>query len=93
MTYEKFKTLCEQIYHFNYNGDDIVVFAKQRYDFEDEYEDFEIIISKNENVPDCYDAIEIDWNDNEVQEDYILDGWCFLHDLLDRVHERREYII
>lgn len=93
MTHEKFKTLCEQIYRYNYNGGDIVIFAKQRYEFETEYEDFEIVISKNENVPDCYDAIEIDWDYNEGQDDYILDGWCHLSDLLYRVHERGDYII
>lgn len=94
MTHEQFETMCEQIYHYNYNGDDIVIFAKQKYDFEDKYENFEIIISKNENVPDCYDAFEIDWDYNEGQDDYILEGWCYLSDLLDKVHERKDiYII
>lgn len=93
MTHEQFKTMCEQIYHFNYDGDDIVIFGKQKYDFECKYEDFEIIISKNENVPECYDAIEINYDYNEGQDDYILEGWCYLSELLDKVHERRDYII
>lgn len=88
MTHEEFKTMCETIYHFNYNGDDIVIFAKQKYDFEDKYEDFEIILSKNENVPECYDAFEINYDYNEGQDDYILDGWCYLDELLYDVHKK-----
>lgn len=93
MTHEQFETMCKQIYHYNYNGDEIVIFAKHKYDFEDEYEDFEIIIHKNESVHDCYEALEIDRDYHEGQNDYILDGWCYLSDLLDKAHERREYLL
>lgn len=56
--------------------------------FEDKYEDFEIIIYKNEIVPDCYDAVKIDWHYNEGQDDSILDGWCFLSDLLSNAYKK-----
>ena len=93
MKHEQFETMVKQIYHYNYYGGEIVVFGKHKYDFEDEYEDFEIILSKDTDVLDGYDSILIDYDYHEGQDDYVLDGWCYLYDLLDKAHEERYYVI
>lgn len=47
----------------------------------DEYFSFEIILSLNEDG-----RIEVDWDYDEGEDDYIIDGWAILSRLLERVH-------
>lgn len=81
MTYEKFVTEIVNLYREESDGTEMVIMARHKYDSEDEYSNFEIILSQNEDG-----LIEADWDYNEGQDDYIIDGWVILSRLLERVH-------
>lgn len=81
MTYEKFVTEIVNLYRKESDGTEMVIMARHKYDFEDEYNSFEIILSENADG-----RIEVDWDYDEGQDDYIIDGWILLDDLLDYVH-------
>lgn len=81
MTYEQFETEIVNLYRKESDGTEMVIMARHKYDFEDEYFSFEIILSQNDDG-----RIEVDWDYDEGQDDYIIDGWILLDDLLDYVH-------
>lgn len=81
MTYEQFETEIVNLYRKESDRTEMVIMARHKYDFEDEYFKFEIILSENDDG-----RIEIDWDYDEGQDDYIIDGWVVLSRLLERVH-------
>lgn len=81
MTYEQFATAIVKLYREESDGTEMVIMARNKYDFEDEYFPFEIILSENEDG-----RIEADWDYDEGEDDYIIDGWIVLDRLLDYIH-------
>ena len=82
MTHKEFERYLTKLFNNFYYGEEIVVFAKHKYTYEKEYENFEIIISKNDN------EMEIDWDYHEGEHEYLIDGWFYLSDLLSKVHKQ-----
>lgn len=60
MTYEQFETEIVNLYRKESDGTEMVIMARHKYDFEDEYFKFEIILSENDDG-----RIEIDWDYDE----------------------------
>ena len=83
MTYEQFAVEIVKLYREESDGTEMVIMARNKYDFEDEYSRFEIILSMNEDG-----RIEADWNYDEGEDDYIIDGWIVLGRLLYRYHKQ-----
>lgn len=83
MTHKQFEQEIDRIYRENSIGEDIVIFGQQKYDFDDDYYAFEIILSLDE-----HGNIEIDWDYNEGEDDYIIDGWLKLNDMLEVLHKK-----
>lgn len=81
MTYEQFEKEIVKLYREKSDGTEMVIMARHKYDFEDEYSRFEIILSENDDG-----RIEVDWDYDEGEDDYIIDGWVILSRLLERVH-------
>lgn len=81
MTYEQFEKEIVKLYREKSDETEMVIMARHKYDFEDEYYSFEIILSENEDG-----HIEVDWDYDAGQDDYIIDGWVILSKLLERVH-------
>lgn len=81
MTYEQFEKEIVKLYREKSDGTEMVIMARHKYDFEAEYSRFEIILSENEDG-----RIEVDWDYDEGEDDYIIDGWVILDRLLERVH-------
>lgn len=82
MTYEQFETEIVNLYRKESDGTDMVIMARNKYNFEDEYYSFEIILTQNEDG-----RIEVDWDYDEGEDDYIIDGWLILDRLLNRIHK------
>lgn len=83
MTYEQFEIAIVNLYREESDGTEMVIMGRHKYDFEAEYYSFEIILSQNEDG-----RIEVDWEYDEGQDDYIIDGWIILDRLLDRIHNQ-----
>lgn len=83
MTYEQFETEIVNLYREESDGTEMVIMARHKYDFEDEYSSFEIILSENE-----VGHIEVDWGYDEGQDAYIIDGWIVLGRLLNHFHNK-----
>ena len=81
MTHEEFKKEIEKLYREESDGTEMVIMARNKHYFDDEYFPFEIILSQTEDG-----RIEADWDYDEGEDDYIIDGWVVLDRLLDRVH-------
>lgn len=86
MTNEQFEAEITSIF-IKGGGYDIVIFARSKYDFEEDYVTFEIILHEDLNGD-----IEIDKDYHEGEDSYIIDGWCYLFDLLHNTHAKGEYI-
>lgn len=85
MSHEQFENEITQLFIQN-GGYDIVVFAKHKYDDEECYRNFEIIMSEDDDS-----NIEIDFDYHEGEDKYLIDGWDYLFDVLDKAHEKGEY--
>lgn len=81
MTHDQFVKEIEKLYWEESDGGELIIMARNKHDFEDEYFSFEIILSLNEDG-----RIEVDWDYDEGEDDYIIDGWVILSRLLERVH-------
>ena len=85
MSHKEFERYLTNLYKMFCIGRGIVVFARHKYTFEKEYEYFEIIISDDNG------EMQIDWDYHEGEQEYIIDGWNYLSDLLDKAHSRGTY--
>lgn len=85
MKHKKFERLVNKLCTEWYFGSEIVVFARHKYNRDKEYEPFEIILSKEDGL------MTIDWDYHEGEDDYLLDGWCYLCDVLLEAHKDKKY--
>ena len=83
MTHDQFVKEIEKLYREESDGTEMVVMARNKYYFADEYFPFEIILTQNEDG-----RIEADWDYDEVEDDYIIDGWIVLDRLFYRIHNQ-----
>ena len=85
MKHKKFKREIEKLVNELYFGAEIVIFGRHKHLLDKEYESFEIILSKEDDI------IMIDWDYHEGEDDYLLDGWCYLCDILREAHKDEKY--
>ena len=85
MKHKKFKRVIEKLYNEWYCGSEIVVFGRHKYLLDKEYEPFEIILSKEDGI------MTIDWDYHEGEDDYLLDGWGYLCNIIREAHKDEKY--
>lgn len=85
MTHERFEEFVNGIYLLFYSVGEIVVFGEHKYGYEKEYEPFEIIISEVDG------KMEINWDYHEGQDEYVINGWDYLSNVIYIVHRHKLY--
>lgn len=81
MDYAHFLAICRDIY-LGAGGVDLVIFGRHKHDNEDDYDNFEVVMSG-----DC-DNPYFDYNFHFNEDLYVLDGWLRLYDMMELLHEK-----